>query len=1126
MNNPNWMAFSRSAVSAAVAIVIAAPVLAQNTTSAVGGRIVGTDGSGVAGANIAILHTESGSLTNATTDAQGRYLARGLRVGGPYTITISKAGLTEKREGVFLALAETFALDATLGAPVTTITITGQGTGSDKFNRSAMGAGTNIGSRELNAQASIQRNLQDYARSDPRLAQTDKSRGEISAAGQNSRFNSITIDGVKTNDTFGLEANNLPTAKQPISIDAIQSVQVNVSNYDATQKGYTGANINAVTKSGTNEFKGSLYYVWRDSDWAGLRFDRGTGRYSNTPAFQESTRGFTLGGPIVQDKLFFFTSYEELKSSRTSPAFGPFGGTLTNVGISSNLISDVSQSARDTYGIDLGTSQVPGGQALTVKDTLIKLDWNINDDHRASLRYSKTEQSDPIFPNFGATALSLSSNWYSQEKVLETLVGQWFADWTSTFSTEFKVSRREYDSVPLNNARLPQVTFAVTGPLPNGTASTATRNLVGGTERSRHFNELRTKTDDVYLGANWQLGDHELKFGADVSRNEIYNAFLQDTFGNYTFRCVNSTASYTYTFAPTVTCATAAEVEQAIVENFERGRPFSYQVQVPLAGKTLADGAATWTLVETGAYLQDTWTVNKQLTLLGGVRIDSQNVNEKPTFNPTAAAAPGVDPVTGRANGGFGLDNTATLDGEKLVQPRFGFNYNFGTERKTQLRGGFGLFQGAAASVWLSNPFSNTGATTRIVGCGGSFAACDPLGGTFSANPDTQPTTFSGAAPAANVDFVEKGMGQPSVWKMNLAFEHELPWSGLVAGAELLYTKTEQGIYYQHLNLGAPTAVGTDGRALYYNAAAYATSCWSGSGAACSGARTRSLSNAAFNNVLLARETGKGGGSSLTLSLSQPVRDGLSWGAAYTRTAAKEVSPLTSSTSSSNWGGRAVFDPNEEVSSNSSYLVRDRVNASLTFAKPLFDSRLRTSVGLFYEGRTGKAYSWTFNNDLNGDGIAGNDLMYIPKEQGSGEVVFTGQGEAAFWNVVNAYPDLSGSRGGVVKRNNSFAPFVNTFDMRLSQELPGFTSKHKASVTFDIFNIGNLLNKRWGRTNEIEFEGATGRGGGAARSFVNFAGLDASGKYIYNVVNVEDYITRQTSGESQWSAQITLKYEF
>lgn len=1132
MNNPNWMAFSRSAVSAAVAIVIAAPVLAQNTTSAVSGRIIGADGQAVAGANVAILHVDSGSLVNATTDAEGRYLARGLRVGGPYTITISKAGQTEKREGVFLALAETFALDATLGAPVTSITITGQGAGSDKFNRSSMGSGTNIGSRELAAQGSIQRNLQDYARADPRLSQTDKERGEISAAGQNSRFNSITIDGVKTNDTFGLESNNLPTAKQPISIDAIQSVQVNVSNYDATQKGYTGANINAVTKSGTNEFKGSVYYVFRDSDLSGERFNRVTGAYTPAPASKDTTKGFVLGGPIIQDKLFFLASYEEFISSKGAPTFGPLGSPLTNVGISQSLISGLQTTARSQYGIELGSSEVPSGANLTVKDTLLKLDWNISDNHRASLRYAKTEQDEPFFTQFSQTTLSLDSNWYSQGKVLETLVGQWFADWTPTFSTELKLSRRDYESVPTNNSRLPQMGFTVTGPLPAGSptgVSTASRTLFTGTENSRHFNELRTTTDDVYAGANWQVGDHELKFGGDISRNKIFNAFLQNTLGNYTFSCVNSSATYTYSFTTDpVLCNTAAQVEAAILENFQRGRPSTFTVQVPLSGRTLNDGVAGWTLTETGLFLQDTWTVNKQLSLMAGLRVDSQSTGQTPVANTAAAAALVVgNPTTNtRQSGGFGRDNTATLDGENLLQPRFGFNYNLPTERKMQVRGGFGLFQGAAATVWLSNPFSNPGVATTTVGCNNTNP-CDPNGGVFSANPDTQPTVFPGAIPAANVDFVEKGMGQPSVWKANLAFETELPWNGLVAGAEWLYTKTKQGIYYQNLNLGPVMATGSDGRELYYNAQGRDRNCVRADGSfittgACAGLSSRALRNLSYNNVLLASETQKGGGNAITLSLSQPTRDGFSWNAAYTRTAAKEVSPLTSSTSNSNWAGRSVFNPNEEVSANSAYFSRDRVNAGLTFSRALFDSKYRTTVGLFYEGRTGKPYSWTYVNDLNGDGQGGNDLMYIPKGPGSGEVEFTGAGEAAFWAVVENYEELNGARGGVVKRNGSASPFVNTFDLRLSQEMPGFATQHKAVVTFDLFNLGNLLNKRWGRTNEIAFQSA----GGAARSFVNYGGINADGKYVYNVGNVEDYVIRQGRGESQWSAQITLKYEF
>ena len=429
MTRHDWMGFSRTAVAMAVtaaAVTLSAPALAQNTTAAINGQITGADGKPVAGATVTILHVASGSSNTATTDAEGRYAARGLRAGGPYTITVSKGGLVDKREGVTLALAEALNLDAQLGAATQTVTVTGR-SGAERFNKSNMGAGTSINSRELAAFASVQRNLQDVARTDPRLTQTDKGNGSISAAGQNNRFNSITIDGVTTSDTFGLESNNLPTKKQPISIDAIQSVQVNLSNYDVTQKGYTGANINAVTKSGTNDFKGSVYYVWRNQDMVGQFYNRTADSYSNYAPFKDTTQGFTLGGPIIPDRLFFFGGYEEYKSSKAGAAFGPAGSGLPNVGISQSAIDSAITIGRSTWGMDLGTSTAPSNLALSVKDTLLKLDWNISDSHRANVRYSKTEQSDPVITTlFGPTQLSLSSYWYVTDKTLETLVGQWF----------------------------------------------------------------------------------------------------------------------------------------------------------------------------------------------------------------------------------------------------------------------------------------------------------------------------------------------------------------------------------------------------------------------------------------------------------------------------------------------------------------------------------------------------------------------------------------------------------------------------------------------------------------------------------------------------------------------------
>ena len=1149
MHHPEWLGTSRTAIAVAVAVmasVMVAPALAQNTTAGVNGVVTGTDGKPVAGAKVTIVHVESGSSNTVTTDADGRYAARGLRAGGPYTITIAKGAQTDKREGVVLQLAETLTLDSNLGAPaVTVITVTGRGLG-DRLDSSAMGAGTNISNAQLQNFASIQRSLTDYARTDPRLAQTDRENGQISAAGQNNRYNSITVDGVNISDTFGLEGNNLPTKKQPISIDAIQSVQVNLSNYDVTQKGYTGANINAVTKSGTNELHGSLYYIWRDTDLVGQRYNRASGLYTDIPAFKEDTKGFTLGGPIIKDKLFFFGTYEEFKSTKTSPSAGPIGsGKSTIVGITQGAIDAFIDTARTTWSMDLGTSAVPDNLALTVKDTLLKLDWNINDSHRANLRYSKTEQSDPVLSNFfGPTQLSLSSYWYTTKKDVDTVVGQWFADWTPDLSTEAKYSVRDYSQrhTPVNGTRLPATRIAFTGALPAGAptgTNTGTRNLDGGTEVSRQFNVLDTKTTDIYVGANWNLGAHELKFGVDYTNNEIFNAFLQNVNGTYTFRCENSTTAITYTFgAINCSTATADQVQAAALENFRIGRPSSYTVQLPRAGKTLQDGAASFSIANTGVFVQDSWKVSKALSLTAGVRFDQQSVPDKPIANAAAAAPAVAGSVSGttftRATGGFGIDNTVTLDGATLVQPRLGFNYNLGAERTAQVRGGVGLFQGAAATVWLSNPFSNTGAATVQFNCA-SLTACATAGVKFSPNPDTQPS-LTGTPPAAAIDAISPNLEQPSTWKANLAFETrlpELPVVGtLVAGAEWLYTRTNSAIFLQHLNLGAPTRKGTDGRDLFYRSEGYDPACYTvdpggsvtnvstGACATPTGqSRTRALSNASFANVIMANKTRQGEGNAVTLSLNKPAATGLGWGVAYTRTSATEVSPLTSSTSNSTWNTRAVYNPNEEVAATSNYVIRDRFTANASWSQA-FVGDYKTSVGVFYEGRKGRPYSWTYINDLNGDGIAGNDLMYIPSAPGSGEVVFKGGAaeEARFWDVVNANAGLSGSKGGVVSRNNSNAPWVNQVDLRLSQELPGFTKNHKAVFTVDFLNFGNLLNKKWGRIDEIDFP--------SRRSFVNYLGVDASGKYIYGMGPDSDYITKNNANESQWQVQFTLRYQF
>jgi outer membrane receptor protein involved in Fe transport len=1107
---------TRLAGALALVLATSTPVFAQTTSAQMAGRVTSEQGEALAGAEVVIVHTPSGTTVRSTTDAEGRYTARGLRVGGPYTVTVLRPGFEpETTENVFLQLNEVTAVNVDLAAEATELeAVTVVGSAGSVFSPDRMGTSTQISRDQLDSFASIQRNLQDYARLDPRVSQTDKDRGEISVAGQNSRFNSITVDGVSISDTFGLEANNLPTQKQPISIDAIDAVQVNISNVDVTQKGYTGANINAVTKSGTNEFKGSVYYVWRDDKLAGDRYNRAGDSFFAPPASEDETAGITFGGPLIKDRLFFFLSYEDYKSTRVGSDFVPLGGTGSQVFITPEQVAQVRSIAQSRYGVDIGGIEAPTTAALTVEDVLFKLDWNISDSHRANLRYTKTEESNPIFPNNNGGNLSFSSHWYNQDKTIESLVGQWYADWSDNFSTEFRVSRREYDSQPINFSNLPQVAIQITGGTPPAGVQGGTRNLRFGTERSRHFNVLSTVTDDIFFAGNWYAGDHEVKAGFDWAKNDVYNAFLQDTNGTYLFGCIAAAS-----------CATS----------FESGAPLGYQVQAPQASQTLNNGVAEWELGNWGLFLQDTWAVNYNLSIVFGVRYDRTRMPDSPLFNSAAAAAPGAL-VNGRATGGFGLDNSTTLDGKGLFQPRLGMNYTFDTERATQLRAGIGLFEGSAANVWLSNPYSNTGRATQVVGCGNagvgsSFASCPAGTSLFSPVPNQQVTNL-GAPPASNVDFLSNDLRMPSVWKANIAFDHETPYWGAVFSAELLLTQTEHGIYYRHLNLGDATRLGPDGRALFWADGGLNPACWNANGTAitagaCAGAngnRARARSNASFNNVLLAENTNKGSGENLTLSLSRARQDDpWSWSVAYNYSDAREVSPLTSSVAISNWAGRSVFNPNEEVTARSPYVVRDRFVATLGYRAFLFSDNA-TDFGLFYEGRKGKPYSWTFANDANGDALGGNDLMYIPSGPGSSDVVFRGGAaeEAAFWQIVRDN-GLDRFAGQVVDRNSEFSPWTNSFDFRISQQLPGLMDGHKTEIVLDVLNVGNLINKKWGRIDEIGFQG----NGAQARSFVNYNGLDAQGRYVYSLSNtVEDFVTRQNRGESQWAAQITLRYRF
>ncbi|MGQ4661275.1 TonB-dependent receptor domain-containing protein [Lysobacter sp. F6437] len=1090
MTQPNRIRLSKLTLGLLAALATA-PVFAQSTSAGVGGQVLGADGQPVAGAQVTIVHDESGTVSRVVTDAEGRYNARGLRVGGPYTVTVNKAGAgSTSEDDVYLQLNQVATVDAYLNNDVTTLDAV-QAVGAlapEIFSSDKMGTGTNVDQQQIEALPSIQRSIQDYMRLDPRLAQTDKGRGEISAGGQNTRFNAIRIDGVSTNDPFGLESNNLPTLRQPVSMDAIEAINIDLANYDTTIAGGTGAVVNAVTKSGTNEFDGTAYYVFRDNSMVRENED-GT----DFAGFNdEETYGFTLGGPIVKDKLFFFANYEKFTRAAPGPAYGPIGSSASNiVDITPEQIAEAQQIARDVYGIDIGSFTVPGDLETNVEEYAVKLDWNISDFHRASMRYSKMEQVDANLPGLGENSLSLNSYWYDHAKTFESTVVQLFSDWSMDFSTEFKLSTRDYSAIrePLGNP-MPSIGINL------GAVDNVDPDLPGtgpflnfGTEVFSHINRVETEQLSAFGAGTWYAGDHAIKFGFDWEKNDIFNLFGRDLFGSYTF---------------------------ADLEHFRNGQYSEYSSRRPLPGESFESIAADFSYENLGLFVQDDWSVTDNLTLMYGVRMDTPSIDESPRKNEL------IERI-------YGLDNTATIDGQELIQPRFGFNYTFDSERPTQLRGGVGLFQGAAANVWIGNSFQNAGFTPQIYGLDLSDydqAERDAIWAQYPFTPDpaNQPIVEGGQQMV--VALMDPELEQPSVWKANLAFDHQLPWYGVVFSAEALLTSVETGLHYEILGLGDPTAVGPDGRLSYWcdpETSSGGDRCNSGDAIAAlraSGqlpAEFENITDWGGDNVIYLRPTNKGEGQQLTVSLAKPLTENWGWMFGYTYTQATEVNPLTSSQAHSNWDGRAILNPNTPTADTSNYEIRDRFTGALTWRKPLFGD-YNTSVAVFYEGRSGRPYSWTYLNDANGDSET-NDLFYVPS--GPGDVIFTGgaEMEAAFFDWLAAHPELSRYKGGVAPRNSAQSSFVNTFDVRISQELPGFWKGHKSEIWLDIMNFGNLLNKDWGQINEIGFP--------HGRRVADLEGIQ-DGKYVYSF-DPDDVFTERlydNTGQSRWALQVGFRYKF
>ncbi|MCC5841092.1 MAG: TonB-dependent receptor [Opitutales bacterium] len=1085
------------------------PLSAQSATSSgVAGRVLDPAGRGIAGSSVEVRLEETGWVQTAETDSGGRFRFLGLRVGGPYVLTVSAPGYTRAIEGnIILALGQTRNVDVTLVSDDDDVfelddfevRAVEQ---SFLFSSDFMGSGSTLDGEAIAALPSVTRSLSDITRMDPRMAIFDRDTGQVSAGGKNTRYNSLLIDGVPTNDTFGLSPSGLPAQKQPFSLEAIAEVSVRLSPYDVEKAGFTGASISAVTRSGTNEFRGSTFGYYRNDSMVGKLNQVDSDIPITFPEFTEYTVGATLGGPIIKDRLFFFALYEKVEET--------FVGQEVNIIPDATVVQNIIDAARFySTPFDIGEIREPGQNSLKDDKYFLKLDWFINENHRLTARYNRVVGRDPVFP--GAPNTSFTSAWYTWESLLEDYTFELFSRFGDSFSSELRFSLKTQSRLRSHAEILPHITIQsvpnrYAGPLSR--PDTATLSL-----GANQLSELEVDTTLLHWKGSYSRGRHEISFGLQYEAVDNLNLFLRNPKGSWRFD------------NPIFFLRALGFDNNGIP--LDPSNAAGFQMETPAPGFS---GAADFKLTNLGLFLQDDWRVNDRLRLNLGVRIDIPFVNRAP---PEARASIEAQPRSFEEV--FGVSNQNTIDGNYVIQPRVGFNYAFDDERRIQVRGGAGLFYGTAPHVWLSSTYVDNG-LTKVFYNTGARQDSPPVNLTPEETAqwmneayfaDIGDPTQTGDV---NVNYLADNFKMPTDWKSNLAFDFRNPATGMTLTLEGAWSWTAYDIHYVHQNLRLEERdlfVGRlpDGRELYTNATVGVDPSF----------RWR---EPGYRDVFELRNTTKGRGYQYTFQLDHPMRENLSWRIGYTFSRSLTVTDGTAASAFANWANNTAFNPNDDILGTSSFETRHRVIGSLTY-RIRWSERHRTRVTLVYDGRSGRPYSYHVggvNLDLNRDGVGDNDLLYIPSDLDDPLVSWGNNNQfrdtegVAFMNFVERTPGLAQYKGQVVPRNTGRAPNIHQFDLNLNHEIK-LWGGHRLELMLNIQNIGNLINDSWGLEKRP-------RGGNHVNVLSDAAHFPfqnpRTGKggefgyytYRFRELTERDLYVHPRGLASRWAAQVGFRYRF
>ena len=1090
-------------MSIVLTMLVSLTAFAQVTTSSLNGSIVYQGGEPVVGAVVIATHTPSGSQYYGITNTDGRYSIEGMRPGDGYKIEISFLGCqTVQYEDVVLSLGEAYTQNAELKTQQETLDEVVVIASTSKFTTEKTGASTNISSKQITSLPMINRSMSDVVKYSPYA-------NGMSFAGGDGRSTNFTVDGANFNNNFGL-SDALPGGGSPISLEAIEEVQVVIAPFDVRQTNFIGGGVNAITKSGTNTFKGTAYTYFQNQDSRGNRIN---GNDLGARAQESKTvYGVAFGGPIVKNKLFFFVNYEQTKQPGQVIKYRANNGGEANTGnVSRTLASDLAALQKymaDKYGYDTGSyTSFPGDESN--RKILARIDWNIATGHRLSLRYNQTNNTAWNAPNgnssdtgyrlngtyrVGNYSMAFANNMYSMQNNVYSVSLDYNAKFSDKVSNQLLATFSNIEDIRGSNST----------PFPHVDIIKQTSDGVWQPYMSLGYelftwnngvhNQIYTVKDDITILA----GSHKIVAGVNYEHQFANNAYMR-----------NGTMYYRY-----------AWTDESSIVDVLNGTPESFAITYGWNGNLNPNAQVTFNQI--GVYAQDEWNVSRKFKLTYGIRLDDLIFD-----NSDIARNNAIYDYTFRD--GIKIDTGMWPKNHVQISPRIGFVWDVYGDNSLKVRGGTGLFQGRLPLVYFTNMPTNAGLVQNSVQFkstwkNGQLSSKNSLLNQFNGGMITDVNTAIDKlglqreisddkhVAGSTMSGVDPDFHMPQIWKSSLAFDYQFPTSfPFTLTGEGIFNKTVYGVVVDNVNIdhsnGWSRFSGVDNRLIYPS--------------------SKGLINSGKNAPYLTNtKEGYGYIANVTLNM-EPVRS-LRIMAAYTHTESKEISGLPGSDPLSTWQGLYSVDgPNFATLQRSQYVVPNKVIASLNYEIPFKYKGLSDVMqfSLFYAGYTPYGYSYSYTNDINGDGI-NNDLMFIyPTGKEINWVNDAVNSAAAYDAFVAQDKYLRSHKGQYAEAYAARAPWVNRFDFRWAHNFKFNTGNqvHNFQLSMDVLNIGNMFNSEWGvyQNNSISNNGR----------ILKYEGVNGANEPTFSLVKVNgDYVSQSydyvvNSGQC-WQIQFGLRYFF